>query len=68
VTTARHDPDEPATRDLHDQWAAARLDALQEGFVDLVGVFLVIEDGAQDAPAAPGRRDQSEARPPQRSR
>ncbi|MFE4590222.1 hypothetical protein [Streptomyces laurentii] len=67
MTTPRHEPDEPATPDLHDQWAASRLDALQAGLADLLDALLVTEEGAP-APAVPRRTDHKEARPPQRSR
>ncbi|MEU7022424.1 hypothetical protein ABZ990_17425 [Streptomyces sp. NPDC046203] len=48
MTAPRRELDEPAgpaTPDLYDQWAAARLEALQEGLVDLVGALLVAESG-----------------------
>ncbi|MFG2113278.1 hypothetical protein ACGFRB_11690 [Streptomyces sp. NPDC048718] len=47
-------PDRPVTPDLYDQWAASRLEALQEGLVDLVGALLAPEGGGEPGPE-PGR-------------
>ncbi|MFJ3097937.1 hypothetical protein [Streptomyces hydrogenans] len=39
MTAPRREPTEPATPDLHDQWAAARLDSSLEELTDLFGAY-----------------------------
>ncbi|MGW6388935.1 hypothetical protein ACWFR1_00220 [Streptomyces sp. NPDC055103] len=43
MTAPRREPAEPTTPDLHDQWAAARLDSSLEELTDLFGAYFTIE-------------------------
>lgn len=53
MTVPRREPAEPATPDLHEQWAASQLDAALENLADLVGAFFTIEDSEDpDSPSA----------------
>ncbi|MFI8769425.1 hypothetical protein ACIGN6_31600 [Streptomyces sp. NPDC053792] len=52
MTAPRRDSAEPTTPDLHDQWAADRLDLAEEVLVDLVGAFFAAAEGP-DGPDVP---------------
>ncbi|MET9956023.1 hypothetical protein ABZ135_31385 [Streptomyces sp. NPDC006339] len=54
MTARRRENAEPVTPDLHDQWAAARLDSSLEELADLIGAIFTVEDDAPrpDAPPA----------------
>ncbi|MFF0754608.1 hypothetical protein [Streptomyces sp. NPDC004267] len=45
MTAPRRERAEPATPDLHDQWAASRLDDALEDLADLVGAFFTATEG-----------------------
>ncbi|MFD0367671.1 hypothetical protein [Streptomyces sp. NPDC127114] len=53
MTAPRREPVEATAQDLHDQWAASRLDDALENLADLVGAFFTLEDsdGPDDPPA-----------------
>ncbi|MFI8515398.1 hypothetical protein ACIGHB_30145 [Streptomyces sp. NPDC085460] len=54
MTVPRRERAEPATPDLHDQWAASRLDDVLEDLADLVGAFFTTTEGSEsrDDPSA----------------
>ncbi|MFE5302147.1 hypothetical protein [Streptomyces sp. NPDC056632] len=48
MTDPRREPAGPATPNLHDQWAASRLEDALENLADLVGAFFTVEDEDED--------------------
>lgn len=53
MTAPRHDAAEPTTPDLHDQWAADRLDAAAEDLADLVGAFFTVTESLDGSDVPP---------------
>ncbi|MFB7356093.1 hypothetical protein [Streptomyces gardneri] len=53
MTARRRSDAEPTTPDLHDQWAAGRLEAATEELVDLVGAFFTAPESNPSDPDTP---------------
>lgn len=53
MTARRCSDAEPTTPDLHEQWAASRLDGAVEELVDLVGAYFTTAETTSDSDAPP---------------